>query len=557
MKRPYIMFLIKTCCCLALVSIIGCSSQPSGKKSAAGNVSAQKIMNASTPVNGGRIIEPMLGEPLNLVSALSSDSGSHEIASRIFVSPLKYDKDLNIVPYAAKNFEVLNGGKIIKFDMRKNIRWFDGKPLTAEDVEFTYKLMIDPKTPTAYSGDFLAVKKFTLTGKYSFEVEYDKPFARSLITWCSDILPKHILEGVDLTKTDFGRHPVGAGPYKLKEWIPGRTVVLEANDDYFEGRPYIDELVFRIIPDSTTQFLELKSGNIDAMGLNAQQYSFQTKGKKWDDNYNKFKYLAFGYTFLGYNMKRELFKDVRVRRAITYAIDKKEIVKGVLFGLGEPAIGPYKPGTWVYNKKLKPYGFNPEKAKELLAEAGWKEYDSNGILVKNGKEFKFTILTNQGNSQRIKSATIIQNRLKNIGIKVEIRTVEWASFVKEFLDKGNFDAIILGWNILQDPDIFSVWHSSNAVPGKLNLTCYKNSELDKLLEEGRQTFDQQKRKKIYDQAQEILYNEQPYCFLFVPMSLPIYNKKIHGVEVAPAGVGYNYTKWWIPEEFQKKKSIQQ
>nr|WP_245577892.1 peptide-binding protein [Maridesulfovibrio bastinii] len=514
-------------------------------------------MNASTPVNGGRIIEPMLGEPLNLVSALSSDSGSHEIASRIFVSPLKYDKDLNIVPYAAKNFEVLNGGKIIKFDMRKNIRWFDGKPLTAEDVEFTYKLMIDPKTPTAYSGDFLAVKKFTLTGKYSFEVEYDKPFARSLITWCSDILPKHILEGVDLTKTDFGRHPVGAGPYKLKEWIPGRTVVLEANDDYFEGRPYIDELVFRIIPDSTTQFLELKSGNIDAMGLNAQQYSFQTKGKKWDDNYNKFKYLAFGYTFLGYNMKRELFKDVRVRRAITYAIDKKEIVKGVLFGLGEPAIGPYKPGTWVYNKKLKPYGFNPEKAKELLAEAGWKEYDSNGILVKNGKEFKFTILTNQGNSQRIKSATIIQNRLKNIGIKVEIRTVEWASFVKEFLDKGNFDAIILGWNILQDPDIFSVWHSSNAVPGKLNLTCYKNSELDKLLEEGRQTFDQQKRKKIYDQAQEILYNEQPYCFLFVPMSLPIYNKKIHGVEVAPAGVGYNYTKWWIPEEFQKKKSIQQ
>lgn len=557
MKRQHIINFYKVCLYLLLITLFACSSENSKENKNTIKNSASNASVASEPVNGGRIVEPMLGEPLNLVSALSSDSGSHQIASRIFVSPLKYDKDIKIVPYAAEKYEVLNDGKLIKFKMRKDIRWFDGKPLTAEDVYFTYKLMIDPKTPTAYAGDFLAVKKFTLTGKYSFEVEYDKPFARSLVTWCSDILPKHILEGVDLTKTDFGRHPVGAGPYKLKEWVPGRTLTLVANDDYFEGRPYVDELVFRIIPDTTTQFLELKSGNLDGMGLDAQQYSFQTKGKQWDDNYNKFKYVSFGYTFLGYNMKKELFKDVRVRRAMTYAINKEEIVKGVLYGLGVPAIGPYKPGTWVYNSKLKPYGYDPEKAKQLLAEAGWKDHASDGVLDRDGRKFHFTILTNQGNTQRIKTATIIQNRLKNIGIKVDIRTVEWASFVKEFIDKGNFDAIILGWNILQDPDLYDVWHSSNAVPGKLNLTYFKNAELDKLLVEGRQTFDQQKRKKIYDRVQEILYEEQPYCFLFIPMSMPIYNKRIQGVKVAPAGVGYNYEKWWIPKKLQKKLSIQQ
>lgn len=543
---------------MVMGALCACSGPESGSSGEKKSV-AEKLGAAAnaTPVYGGRIIEPSIAEPVNLVAALSSDSASHEVASRIYVSPLKYNKDIELVPYAAEKFDILNDGKLLKFTMRKDIRWFDGAPLTAEDVEFTYNMMIDPETPTAYAADYLAVKEFRLTGKYTFEVEYDKPYARSLVTWAHDILPKHLLEGEDLTTTDFARNPVGAGPYKLKEWENGRRLVLEANDDYFEGRPYIDEIVYRIIPDVSTQFLELKSGNLDSMGLTPQQYSFQTSGSKWDNNYNKYKYLSFSYAYLGYNLEREMFKDVRVRKAINYAVDKEEIVKGVLLGLGVPAMGPYKPGTWVYNDRIKPYGFDPEKARELLAEAGWKDSDSDGVLDRDGKSFEFTILTNQGNSRRIKAATIIQNRLKQIGIKVEIRTVEWAAFIKEFVDKGNFDAIVMGWNIIQDPDIYNVWHSSKAVPGGLNITGYRNAEVDKLLVEGRQTFDQRKRKKIYDRIQEIMYEEQPYCFLYVPMSLPIYSKRIQGVEVAPAGIGHNYTRWWIPESMQKKLSIQQ
>ncbi len=542
--------------CLASLTACGPENDADNAKQVTGSSTGQKI-DDSNPVYGGRFTEPYLAEPMSLISTLSTDAASHAAASKIFVSPLKYNKDIELVPYAAESFEVLDGGKLLKFKLREDIQWFDGTPLTAEDVEFTYNLMVDPETPTAYAGDFKNIKEFKRTGKYSFEVRYDKVFARSLITWASDILPKHILEGEDLNTTKYRRNPIGAGPYKLKEWVPGRRLVLEANEDYFEGRPYIDELVYRIIPDLSTQFLELKSGSLDDMGLTPQQYLFQTKGRKWETEFQKFKYLSFSYTYLAFNMESPFFGDVRVRKAVNYALDKEEIVKGVLLGLGYPALGPYKPGTWVYNEKLKPYGYHPEKAMQLLKEAGWADTDGDGVLDRDGKPFSFTIITNQGNSLRIKAATIIQNRLKGIGIEVKIRTVEWAAFIKEFIDKGRFDATILGWNILQDPDIYTVWHSSKAVSGGLNFIKYKNSELDGLLERGRSTLDQKERKVIYDRIQEIMYEEQPYCFLYVPMSLPIFSSRIKGLKIEPAGLDYNSNEWWIPAPLQKKQSLQQ
>ena len=505
------------------------------------------------PEYGGSFVEPMLGEPSNLIPPLASDAASHTIAAQIYVSLLKYDKDINLVPYAAESYEVLNGGTLLRFKVREDIRWFDGEPLTAEDVEFTYRLMIDPKTPTAYAGNFKLVKSFRLTGKYSFEVEYDKPFAKALVTWATDILPRHSLEGEDLLNTEFSRQPMGAGPYKLKEWTAASQIVLEANPDYFLGRPYMDRVIYRMIPDMATQFLELKAGNLDSMGLDPLQYLYQTDGPGWDGSFNKFEFLSFGYTFLGFNFKHSFFQDVRVRQAIDYAIDRREIVKGVLYGLGEAANGPYKPGTWQYNEAVKPRPYDPEKAKRLLAGAGWTDTDGDGWLDKNGRPFFFSIITNQGNTQRIKTGVILQQRLKDVGIKAELRTVEWAAFLKEFVDKGRFDAIILGWNILQDPDIYNVWHSSMAVDGGLNFIRYINPELDELLTRGRHLVRQEERKPIYDRVQEILHEDVPYCFLYEPMSLPIVQARVQNIKAAPAGISYNSERWWIPRTLQKQQ----
>ncbi|WP_419787669.1 peptide-binding protein [Pseudodesulfovibrio sp.] len=504
------------------------------------------------PEEGGSLVLDMLGEPSNLISILATDSASHEIASQIYVSLIKYDKDLNLVPYAAESFEVLNNGKLIRFKLRKDLRWFDGEPLTAHDVEFTYRLTIDPKTPTAYKENLKAVSGFRLIDDYTFEVTYDQPFAKALITWAMDILPEHVLKGQDLLNTKYSRQPMGAGPYKLAEWVPGSRLVLTANPDFFEGKPYIHRLVYRVIPDQSTQFLELKAGNLDTMSLTPLQYLYQTSGPGWDGSFNKFQYLASAYTFLGFNMDHPFFKDVRVRRAIDFALDRRELVKGVLYGLGVAANGPYKPGTWQYNKDIKPRAYNPKKARALLAEAGWADTDGDGVLDKDGVPFAFSIITNQGNTQRIKTGVIIQQRLRDIGIVVSLRTVEWAAFIKEFIDKGQFDAVILGWNILEDPDIYSVWHSSMAVQGGLNFTRYKNPRLDELLERGRRLVVPEKRKPIYDEIQQILHDDVPYCFLCVPKALIIVQARVQNIKAAPAGITYNSTRWWIPRSLQRQ-----
>ncbi len=501
---------------------------------------------SEVPTPGGRIVMATIGEPTNLIPPLATDSSSHAVSSLLYVSPLRYDKNIHIEPYAAESFEVLDGGRHFRFKLRENIRWTDGQPLTAEDVEFTYKLMVDPNTPTAYAGDFLAIKEFRLTGRYTFEVFYEKPFARAVSTWASDILPKHLLAGEDLSNTKFARNPVGAGPYILKQWVENQRVVLEANPDYFEGPPYIKEVVYRSVPDQTTQFLELKAGNLDTIDLTPPQYLFQTGGPKWEAGWRKYRYLASAYTYLGYNLAHPLFRDKAVRQALAHAIDKREIIKGALMGLGEPTIGHFKPDSWAYDHDIKDYPYDPGQALMMLAQLGWKRESPTGPLMKDGRPFAFAIFTNQGNEQRIKASAIIQNQLARIGIQVKVRTIEWATFIKEFVDQRRFEAVLLGWSIPQDPDAFDVWHSSKTAKPGLNFVGYSNPEADSLLEEGRNMIDPALRKPVYDRFQEILHEDQPYCFLYTPYALPIISARVHGVEPAPAGITWNFIRWWIP-----------
>ena len=513
--------------------------------------STTRNLTDSGPAYGDIIVEGSIGDASNLIPILSSDSTSHEISGLVFNGLVKYDKDVNIVGDLAESWDVSSDGLVITFHLRKGVKWHDGYPLTARDVLYTYQVTIDPKTPTAYSGDFLKVKKAEVLDDYAFRVTYDKPFAPALMSWGTAILPRHLLEGKDITISPLARHPIGTGPYIFKEWLPGQKIVLISNPDYFEGRPYIDGYIMRIIPDTATMFLELRANGIDRMNLTPLQYTRQTENNLFRKNFNKYRYLSFSYTYLGYNLKNPLFADKRVRQAIAYGINKDEIIQGVLLGLGKVATGPYKPGTWVYNSNVETYPYDPRKAKELLAAAGWKDTNGDGILDKDGHPFVFEIITNQGNEIRAKCAEIIQRRLSEIGIKVKIRVLEWAAFVNDFINKRRFDATILGWTIPLDPDIYDVWHSSKTGPQELNFISYKNEEVDRLIERGRDTFDQKERKKYYDRIQEILAEDQPYTFLYVPDALPIIHARFHGIKPAPLGIGYNFIKWYVPKEEQK------
>lgn len=503
------------------------------------------------PAYGDAFIDSSIGDASTLIPILASDSASHGVASLIYNGLVKYDKDLKLIGDLADSWDILNDGLKIRFYLRRGVLWHDGHPFTARDVLFTYQTMCDPKTPTAYADHFLQVQDARIIDDFTFEVTYEKPFAPALESWTLSILPEHLLQGKDIVKSELARHPVGTGPYVFKSWETGAKIVLQSNHAYFEGRPYIDTYVYRVIPDSATMFLELRSGTIDRMGLTPLQYQRQTNSAYFKNNFAKYRYVSFSYTYLGYNLKNPLFQDVRVRQAISYAIDKQELIDIVLLGLGQIATGPYKPGTWAYNGAVRQYPYSPTKACELLAQAGWKDRNGDGILDRDGRPFQFTILTNIGNAQRAKCAEIIQYRLQQIGIKVNIRIIEWASFINQFINQRRFEAVILGWTISQDPDLYDIWHSDKTKPEELNFVSYSNPEVDKLLEKGRHTFNIDERRKCYFRIQEILAEEQPYTFLFVPDALPIISSRFKGIEPAPIGIDYNFIKWYVPQHQQK------
>ena len=506
---------------------------------------------AAKPIHGDTFIEASIGEPNNLLPVLASDSASSDINGKVYNGLIRYDKNLQLEGELAESWEISEDKLSFTFHLRKDVTWHDGAPFTSADVLFTYQLYINPDVPTSYAEDFLQVAKAEAPDPYTFRVTYEKPYAPALESWGTSIHPKHLLEGKEITKSPLSRSPIGTGPYKFVKWDAGEKVVLLANPDYFEGQPYLHRIVYRVIPDSSTQFLELQSGGLDYMGLTPIQYSTQTDTPAFKRKFNKYRYLSFSYTYLGYNLTKPLFQDKSVRQAISYAINKQELIDGVLLGLGQAATGPYKPDTWVYNAKVKRYDYNPELSRSLFAEAGWVDSDKDGVLDKDGERLAFTIVTNQGNDLRSKTAEIIQRRLKEVGVSVEIRVVEWATFLKEFIFPGNFDATILGWSGGPEPDQYNIWHSSKTAPRELNFVKFSNREVDELLETGRRTFDQEERKLIYDRFQEILAEEQPYTFLYVGEALPAVANRIRGIETSPAGISHNFNYWWVPKSEQK------
>ena len=515
------------------------------------------LLAESRPVPGDAIVVGSIGDASRLLPILATDSASGDIVGLLFNGLLKYNERLEIVGDLAESWVVSRDGLTITFTLRPNARWHDGQPVTADDVRFTYDKLVDPNVHTPYSSSYELVQSIEVLDPRTVRVTYKEPFAPALESWMMGIIPKHLLEREDLNTTRFLRQPVGHGPYRFVRWKTGELIELAANPDYFEHRPYIDRYLYRIIPDQATLFLELLTNGIDLSSLTPLQYHRQTGGPFIARSYQKFRYPSFGFTYIGYNLQDHRFSDARVRRAINQAIDKQAIIDGVLYGLGAMATGPYPKESWAYNPDIVPTRQDLPAARALLAEAGWTDHDGDGWLDRDGAPLRFTLLTNQGNEVRRQVAELVQQQLKGVGIDVKIRIIEWSTFVHEFIDKRRFDAVLLGWNLSRDPDLYDLFHSSKTKEGEYNFVGYADPEVDQLLVEGRRTFDQGARQRIYREVHRRLYEDQPYTFLFVPDALPIVASRFRNVVATPIGIGYNFIDWYAPREEQRYKRLSQ
>ena len=507
------------------------------------------------PESGGVLTNAMIGEPNNLIAMIAGDSASSAIAGQIFNALLKYDQNLGFEGDLADSWTISDDYKKITFNLKQDIKWADDKPFTCEDVLFTWKKVTDPDTRTPYGSDYQLVSSASCANNHIFIAEYDEPYAPALETWASlHILPEHLLKNENINDTYFSLNPTGTNFYALDEWTTGQQVKLKTNPNSVHGRPLLEKKITRIIPDLSSQFMELIAGNIDLMNINPIQYSrvFPSRSEL-NDKINLYKEMGNGYTYFGFNLKKKPFDDLNIRKAISYAINKEEIINGVLLGLGEEITSPYKPGTYWENKSINKISFDVSKSRELLEKSGY-QLNANNIYEKDGKPLAFEILTNQ-NKQREMTAVLIQRRLQDIGIDVSIRVIEWASFVNRFIKTGEFEAVVLGWSLSLDPDQYSIWHSSQDGPGQFNFIGYNNPRVDTLLENGRKELKNEKRKQIYDEFSKIIYDEQPIIYLYAGYGLTAIHKKIKGVKkiTPPAGVFHNDYEWYIPKKFRRNE----
>jgi len=449
---------------------------------------------------------------------------------------------------------------VVVFTLRDDVRWHDGEPFTSRDVVFTYHAIMDDAVASPRKPDFLYILRVETPDPHTVRVVYRKPYSPALASWMIGMMPAHVLEGKPLAwwSENFNRKPIGTGPFKFDSWKTNEFVRVVKNPDYFEAPgPWLDSIVYRVLPDQLSLRLAFETRLVDFWGVDPWAVSNFEKDQRFD----LFSAPGNSYTYTGWNLRRPIFQDVRVRRALAHAVNVPEMVRYILYGRGVQSTGIFTPQMWFFNPDVAAYAYDPEKAAALLKEAGWTK-GPDGILTRNGERFTFTLITNNGNEIRRDIATLIQDNLKSLGIEVRIEIYEWAVFLKSFINKGNFDAMVLGWGLGPDFDQYQIWHSSQNNPEQLNVVSYHNPEVDRLLVDIRQEYNREKIIAMAGQIQSLIYQDQPYLFLYVPEATSVIWKNSYRirrpdgkggwidspVEMTKAGWSY-YMDWFYRPEY--------
>ncbi len=444
---------------------------------------------------------------------------------------------------------------VIEFYLRPGVKFHDGHGLTAEDVKFTYEAIVDPKNLSPRIPDYEPVKQVLVVDPLTVRIVYKRLYSPAFTTWGMGILPAHLLndrvlaeeatergqkpDDFNMRQSRFSRHPIGCGPFVFQEWKSDQHVRLKRFDAYWEGPPNYQEYAMRIIPDSLTQEMEFYAGTVDDYSVLPHQVARLKK----DGRFQSFSGTAFGYTYIGYNMRREPFDDIRVRRALGMAIDTQKIIDYVLYGQGEKITGPFVKQTDFYNRNIAPLPYDPQGAVALLGKAGW-QLGGDGYLQKNGKRLAFTLITNNGNALRKAILAIAQDAWKQIGIQVETDLLEWSVFIQKRVNQLDFDALILGWSMGIDPDLYQIWHSSQGGPFQLNFVGFSDPDADDLILKIRQTYDHERQVDYCHRLHEIIFAEQPYTFLYISRWTALLDRRI--VRAVTGADGRNVYKPIVP-----------
>lgn len=468
----------------------------------------------------------------------------HVIEEMLFLTLCELDEDLNLQPRLAKSWHIDESGKEITFTLRDDVFWSDRQPTTAADVLLTYQLAVNPQVGYTGRDRFAAVDTAIVLDPHRIRFVFNKKYPDALLDLQIPILPKHILEKVppeELRQSSFGRQPIGNGPFLLKEWRANDRLVFAANEHYFGGKPKLDRIIFRIVPEETVLLSSLRTGEIDLVPFLAPN---QLRELGDEANLQVFSYPDRGYSFLAFNLKRPVFQDRRVREALTLAIHRQNLVDVLLNGQGRLIAGPIPPYFWACDTALPPALFDPQKANALLDLAGWQARDAEGWRKQGNAVLEFTMKTNADNKLRRDALVLIQADLAKIGVRAQPELLEFGKLVEDVLQRRDFDALLLSWKTGYAVDPSPVWHS-NAIAEGYNLGSYRNARVDSLLTAARLENDRAQAAPLWHAFQRQVVADFPYVFLYNQDNPAVVNKRLHDVRMDVRGYLINVEDWFL------------
>ena len=499
---------------------------------------------------GGTLVVGRIGDADSLNPITSTSTAASDVIEQLFLKLTHTNPDFSHGPQLANSWEFSDDHLELTFHLRDDVYWHDGEKTTAYDVQFTFEKQRNPDIGWSaikwkqYISECEVIDDYTV--KFNFTQVYPYQLMDAAVGF---ILPKHLLEDLSDEQwkdCEFNRNPVGNGPFRFEEWKAQQHIKIVANEDFCRGRPPLDRVIFKVVPDQENLVIQLKSGQIDFMGSVPPRF-FDDLSK--EEELVAHIYQGRNYTYIGWNLTDPLFQSKKVRQALTMSINREEIIEALLFEFGEICTGPVSPIIWAHNPNVSDFPYDPQRAKQLLAEEGWTDSDGDGWLDKDGKRFSFVLKTNKGNQLREDITVMAQDMLKQVGIEVQPNILEWTILVNDMNNK-NFSSAIMGWSVALKMDMTTLWHS-DSVADKFNFVSYANPEFDKLNDKAVFEMDREKAKEMWWQAQEMIAEDQPYTFLYTPKSIDFVHGRFQNVQIESVGWSYNLQQWWVPEDQRK------
>lgn len=536
-------------------------STPASSSTTSATSPSTKTETASTNKyigdEGDWLIWCLDAEPANLNPVTKRDQyAAWMLEGNVFESMLKYDPDtLKLVPLLAESYKVSDDGLQISFVLRKDVHFSDGRPITAEDVIFSYQVIVNPKIDAASLANYFQdIEKVEKISDREVKFTMKKPYFKALeITSGILILPKHIYQ-FDNPETFNARisNPVGSGPYVFERWDVGQQIVFKRNENYWGPKPKLDKYVYKFITNETAAVQALRAHQVDLLMVSSEQY---LKLREDEAIKKDFRDLLFwdpthGYSYIGWNETKSFFKDAKVRLAMTYLVDRESIKKYLTKDLAKIVSGPFYILGQQCDPNIQPWPYDPQKAVQLLDEAGWKDHDGDGIRDKDGVPFRFKYMITSSGGIGLQIAKLFKDEAAKVGIDVIIDEYEWSVF-EERIHNRNFDAVSLAWGGTVEEDPYQIWHSSQIQGHGSNYISFSDPEADALIEKARTTMDADKRNQLYHKLHAILHKEQPYTFLMTSQSKYFLDDRFENVKIHKLGL--DQLEWYVPKDKQRYK----